>query len=471
MASSFKWVAACSILLLLAPLFSSQTVQSIADNAATGRTGVILLLSKTYSGRDDRANCDVQVNTSHASSGLVTISGADQSTTIDCSGTGLRCFSVTDVSVIIKFVKFVGNRAMFPQPTVPVAPTSHTASAASSDDVLRPTARAATTPTPDESFSQNRDRASFVSNSPASSRDILPTRLSGDLFGMHSFIPLESPAASVRSTSATVGAVQLPVPLAGGCILIQNGSSASIQDSSFSYCASSAVGGSIAIIFVTSVQVVRSTFTDSLVNVVNSSYLSQVVDNRMLRKRLSELTGMVKLPGGIGYGGALFVLPTYALGVSIIIKGCSFLRSQVLAVAGDYDFLFERVNISNMGVFMQGGAFAIFPPVVNKSSASDTGYTISITESSFTQCLVLNNAAAVPMNNFDVVMGGAISVVDMIPRNETDNAPVAIDFYPALSRVILEEVTFSGAFFNLHCMLGFQAIWLFRLSLHLDASR
>ena len=105
MASSFKWVAACSILLLLAPLFSSQTVQSIADNAATGRTGVILLLSKTYSGRDDRANCDVQVNTSHASSGLVTISGADQSTTIDCSGTGLRCFSVTDVSVIIKFVK------------------------------------------------------------------------------------------------------------------------------------------------------------------------------------------------------------------------------------------------------------------------------------------------------------------------------------------------------------------------------
>jgi hypothetical protein len=440
-----------AIVLLTAPLIFSQTVQDIVDSAGNSKSGIILLPSKTFNGRDDPANCNVQVNSSHALNGIVTISGSGESTTIDCSGTGMRCLSATGVSVIIRNVKFIGNRAMFPQPEIPAAPASHESND-SSDEVLQATRSGATTRAAtdtDTVLPTNLDRASSVrDDQAASSMGILPTPFSSNFFRMHPLLSSASPGASVSSDSAATTAADPVAPFAGGCILIYNVSSIIIQDSSFLNCASTAVGGSVAILLATSVQVARCTFTDSLVNVVNSSYLSLNLDNIMIKRRLSRLPGAIKLPGGAGYGGSLFVLSTSSPAASIVITRCSFLRSQVLAVSKSaYDFSLEP---GNSGSFLQGGAIAAFPPIVNKSSASSTGYSVSITESSFAQCLVLNTASTVPLDNFDVVMGGAISIIDSFPSfdfNSTDAQNfTGFEFYPLRSRVSLQEVTFSGMF-------------------------
>ena len=427
-------------MLLALPLACSQTVQGIADNAAVSKTGLILLPSKAFNGRDDPANCNVQINISHASNGLVTVSGVDQSTTIDCSGTGLRCFSVTGVSVIIQNVKFIGNRAMFPQPDIPAAPSSYESAVPSSDEAFERAHSTARTVF-DTELPNGIDRASFKSDNSMASHDDRHDPLSSSLFGMKAFLPRASGA------SPGAGAADPVVPLAGGCILIYKSDKVIIQDASFSNCASSAVGGSVAILSVTTVQVLRSTLTDSLVNVVNSSYLSQGLDKKILNEQLSKIPGVVKLPGGVGYGGSLFVVPTYSSGVSIVIKRCTFRRSQVLAVSKNmYDFSYDPLNA---GSFLQGGAIAAFPPVVNQSASNSTGYNLAILESSFTQCVVLNSAVIVPFGEYDVVMGGAISFTDTYPHFSSNNSkdPTdASDVYPFRSHITLQDVSFSSEF-------------------------
>ena len=233
------------------------------------------------------------------------------------------------------------------------------------------------------------------------------------------------------------------MPLAGGCVFIHNAANAVIQDSSFSNCASTAVGGSVAMIFVTTALILRSTFSDSLVHVVNSSFLSQPVDRIVFQRTLAQIQGVIKLPGGIGYGGAVLIIANYSSGVSISVSGCTFVRCQVLAMSDDYDFL---TTLNNSGIFLQGGAIAAFLPIVYKSGAADPGYVFSVSQSTFTQCILFCSSIRVPVANFDVAVGGAISVFDLIPDPIPQNVVVDRSFVLPPSRVILQDITLSGTF-------------------------
>jgi hypothetical protein len=236
-----------------------------------------------------------------------------------------------------------------------------------------------------------------------------------------------------------------PVPLAGGCVFIHNAANAVIQDSSFSNCASSAVGGSVAMIFVTTALILRSTFSDSLVHVVNSSFLSQPVDTIVFQRTLAQIQGVIKLPGGVGYGGAVLIIASYSSGVSISVSGCTFVRCQVLAMSDDYDF-FNSFNGNNSGIFLQGGAVAAFLPIVNKSGTADPGYVLTVSKSTFTQCILFCSSMLLPTVNFDVSVGGAISVFDLIPDPIPQNVRVDHSFVLPPSRVILQDITLSGTF-------------------------
>jgi cephalosporin hydroxylase len=236
------------------------------------------------------------------------------------------------------------------------------------------------------------------------------------------------------------------VPLAGGCVFIHNAANAVIQDSSFSNCASSAVGGSVAMIFVTAALILRSTFSDSLVHVVNSSFLSQPVDRIVFQRTLAQIQGQIKLPGGIGYGGAVLIIASYSSGVSLSVSGCTFVRCQVLALSDDYDF-FNSFNSNRSGIFLQGGAVAAFLPIVNKSSAADPGYVLTVSKSTFTQCILFCSSMLLPTVNFDVAVGGAISVFDSIPTDPfPENVRVDRSFVIPPSRVVLQDITLSGTF-------------------------
>ena len=207
-----------------------------------------------------------------------------------------------------------------------------------------------------------------------------------------------------------------------------------IQDSFFSNCASAAIGGSVAILNVLTVQITGCTFTDSLVNVVNAS---QLVNPSFQSEKDASL--FFSTGGGIGYGGAVFVAPKYASGVSMSISSCVFLRCQVLATANNYDFL-DSTGIEG-GAFLQGGAFAAGLPLHNKSSAADPGYMLSIAQTSFTQCMVLFSSNRLSRVSFDVTTGGAISVFDALPPH------LGLDYNAFIlppSRVVLQDLTFSG---------------------------
>ena len=218
-----------------------------------------------------------------------------------------------------------------------------------------------------------------------------------------------------------------------------------IQGSFFSNCASAAIGGSVAILNVLTVQITGCTFTDSLVNVVNAS---QLVNPSFQAEKDASL--FFSTGGGIGYGGAVFVAPRYASGVSMSISGCVFLRCQVLATLNNYDFLDSIfLNLTyprdpdryEGGAFLQGGAFAAGLPLHNKSSAADPGYMLSIAQTSFTQCMVLFSSNRLSRVQYDVTTGGAISVFDTVPPN------LPLDFSTFIlppSRVVLQDLTFSG---------------------------
>ena len=216
-----------------------------------------------------------------------------------------------------------------------------------------------------------------------------------------------------------------------------------IQGSFFSNCASAAIGGSVAILNVLTVQITGCTFTDSLVNVVNAS---QLVNPSFQAEKDASL--FFSTGGGIGYGGAVFVAPKYASGVSMSISGCVFLRCQVLATANNYDFsdsiylnlTYPPVSYEG-GAFLQGGAFAAGLPLHNKSSAADPGYMLSIAQTSFTQCMVLFSSNRLSRVQFDVTTGGAISVFDALPPH------LGLDYNAFIlppSRVVLQDLTFSG---------------------------
>jgi hypothetical protein len=229
-----------------------------------------------------------------------------------------------------------------------------------------------------------------------------------------------------------------PVPLAGGCILIHHAPTAIIEDSSFLNCASSAVGGSVAIIYSITVLISRSIFSDSLVNVVNASFLEQPVDRTFLRERLAEITGVQKLPGGLGYGGAVFIVPAMSPSVSISIATSTFVRCQVLAASDHFDFMSPSSISGNFsGMFLQGGAVAVFPLLVNMSH-DGAGYLLAMTSSTFTQCSVFCTSNGVPGANYDALIGGAVSVF------ESPAIPDLAGFVFPPSRVILQDVAFSG---------------------------
>ena len=197
----------------------------------------------------------------------------------------------------------------------------------------------------------------------------------------------------------------------------------------------------MAAIFVVDFEIARSTFSDSLVHVANASLLTQDVDPISLRFQLSSFLA-VKLSGGLGYGGSVFVAPLYELAASVSISSSNFLRSQVLASSNNYDFLVNS-DISENGMFLQGGALALLLPVQQKSIPSSSGYVVAITNSSFSQCLVLSTSEVIASSKFDIVMGGAISIFDFVPNiffNQTS--------FPAPSRVILQGLVFSGTFLS-----------------------
>lgn len=193
----------------------------------------------------------------------------------------------------------------------------------------------------------------------------------------------------------------------------------------------------MAAIFVVDFEIARSTFSDSLVHVANASLLTQDVDPISLRFQLSSFLA-VKLSGGLGYGGSVFVAPLYELAASVSISSSTFLRSQVLASSNNYDFLVNS-NIYENGMFLQGGALALLLPVQQKSIPSSSGYVVAITNSSFSQCLVLSTSEVIASSKFDIVMGGAISIFDFVYIQT---------IFPAPSRVILQGLVFSGTFLS-----------------------
>jgi hypothetical protein len=229
--------------------------------------------------------------------------------------------------------------------------------------------------------------------------------------------------------SSTVAALNIPV--AGGCILIFNSSSATMQDCSFSKCASSAVGGSVAMFLVTSAQFLRSKFIDSIVNVQNSAADIESDPDQIIQKATSSGSvftsiGNPAMQRTLGYGGALFISPKEVSGILISISDGEFLRCAVLT-----KFEIEAEN------FLQGGAVAAFLPFVNKSSAADKGYLVSITKSSFSQCTILHSSTTL-RNGLDVMSGGAVSVFEY--TSVTYNA----SFVLPPNRLILQNVKLSG---------------------------
>jgi hypothetical protein len=250
--------------------------------------------------------------------------------------------------------------------------------------------------------------------------------------------------SGVSFADAANRASEPPVPLAGGCILIHHAPTAIIEDSSFLNCASSAVGGSVAIIHSITVLISRSIFSDSLVNVVNSSFLEQPVDRTFLRERLAGITGIQKLPGGLGYGGAVFIVPApphpslMSPSVSISIVTSTFVRCQVLAASDHFDFMSPSSISGNFsGMFLQGGAVAVFPLLVNMSH-DGPGYLLAMKSSTFTQCSVFCTSNGVPGAGYDALIGGAVSVF------ESPAIPDLAGFAFPPSRVILQDVAFSG---------------------------
>ena len=165
--------------------------------------------------------------------------------------------------------------------------------------------------------------------------------------------------------------------------------------------------------------------------------LEVIADGALAAGVNDEARGFVG--GGVGYGGAVFVAPRFISGVSLSISDCVFLRCQVVATSNSYDFS-DFINASQ-AVFLQGGAFAAFLPIVNKSRTDDPGYLLSITSSSFSQCLVLFSSNRLSKVGYDVVCGGAISALDDLPTRES----VPNRFLLPLSRVVLQDLTFSGA--------------------------
>jgi hypothetical protein len=436
MAAFVICVAGCAIFLLLAPLAcSSQTVQDIINGAAP--VGAVSLPSKTFSGT---SNCNSHINASHSFSGVVSITGIDQTTTIDCSGTGLRCLSVVGVSVTIKRVKFIGNRAFFLQPTVPMSHASHAAysylATASHPPSQPPSDSKLSSHLDDKKFSSTLNSYNFQNQGASELPGMFRNRLSQlNFVSPSSKEHLRAAAASATSSRAFDSASRF-APIAGGCIFIYNSSSASILDSSFSNCASGAVGGSVAMILVITARISGSTFTDSLVNLLNTSEISDSVDEGILTQRIASLPGFENLGGGVGYGGSVFILPKFTFGVSITISNCNFLRSQVLATSDNYDFL-----DGNNGGFLLGGAFAAFLPMLNKSdvsNVSESGYSVVFERTSFTECQVLFATNRISALGYDVVMGGAIGIFDS-PQPSPN-----ISFFPAVSRVVLLDVQFSG---------------------------
>lgn len=259
----------------------------------------------------------------------------------------------------------------------------------------------------------------------------------------------EPALANAANSQGNPSELEPPVPLAGGCVFVHDAANATIQDSSFSNCASSAVGGSIALIHVTTALILRTIFSDSLVHVVNSSFLSQPVDRTLFNRTIAEIPGVVRLPGGVGYGGAVLIIASYSSGVTISVSGCTFVRCQVLAMSDDYDFFLRpfHVNGSDSGLLLQGGAIAAFLPIVNKSGTADPGYMFSVSKSTFTQCILLCTSVRVPIANFDVAVGGAISVFDLVPNNPfPQNISFDSSFILAPSRVVLQDITLSGKF-------------------------
>ena len=419
------WLAIYICLLAHFPLpCSFETVQSIIDKAAGGS---VSLPSQTFSGSQ---NCSSRVNASHAVNGVVTITGSS-GTTIDCSGTGLRCLSIFDVSVIVQGIKFVGNRAQFPPSSIQAAPSplpAHSPPFA---------AHASSEQNANREFSSNNGRASA---DPSSLPDVLFNRFSqlGSILPLHrTFRQPDTPSqlfSPPAHAAASVAAAPYSAPVAGGCIVFFNTSAATLQDCDFSNCASSAVGGSVAMFLVATVRVARSQFTDSLVNVAdNATYVDHDPDQIIARaKSLGAVFEAINL-GRFGYGGALFIAPKRAAGISISISDCAFSRCRVSAVASG--------NSAYNGTILQGGAFSAFLPVVNKSGPLDTGYLLSITRTSFKQCVASHSVSLLSRGTPDVVAGGAISVFDVgIPaKNESFILPP--------SRVIFQDMVLSGMSF------------------------
>jgi hypothetical protein len=423
------------ILLLTAPLAcTSQTLLTVQSIIGTAPRGNIQLPSRTFSGA---ANCGSKVNSSHAQNNLVSITGS-AGTTIDCSGTGLRCLYIANVSVVITNVIFIGNREMFPPTIIPVAPTPRAHTHSSSHDHSPP----------DSDFERG-----FASSAHRGSAD---STASNKIFDYHShpnslFPPIGTsyqPSGDTMQTfsahASSLAAVQ-NIPAAGGCILIFNSSSATVQDCSFSKCASSTVGGSAALFLVASAQFFRSKFIDSIVNVGNSAAdIQSDPDNIILKSQLSgSVFGTVGTTDGfnitqttLGYGGALFISPKEVSGILISISGCEFLRCAVLKGTD--------VEPTQKSIWLQGGAVAASLPFMKKSDASDQGYLLSITKSSFTQCVILHSATTL-RNILDLMTGGAVSVFeiyDAFAKNDTQANDAGFVLPP--NRVILQDVNLSG---------------------------
>jgi hypothetical protein len=425
---SFSRVVVVVLLLFTPPLIAAQSVQSFVDGA---QAGSISLPARTFRGKDDPANCNVQINSSHAFSGVVTIEGAmNLSTTIDCSATGMRCLAVSGVSVIIRRINFIGNRAMFPYPSVPAAPASP------SDAAAPPQHLGAPPPLSGQQLPANHPLAATgipLSRVPDIRSSFGPSASAG--FAPPAFARRGGAVAVTRDSAVAAVPDSGSVPLAGGCILIVNATSAALHDCLFSRCASAAVGGSVAALYVVGLEITRSTFSDSLVQVTNASRLAQDVDAALSIPRLSSFL-YVKVPGGLGYGGSVVFVPQFELGVSVSISGSTFTRSQVVASSNNYDF-FVNGDVSENGLFLQGGAIALFLPVQQKFLSSSSGYAVAITNSSFSQCLVLCTSEVIAAANFDIAMGGAISIFDFVDNELINLAPAS---------VILHNLVFSGTF-------------------------
>jgi hypothetical protein len=446
---SFSRVVVVALLLFTPPLIAAQSVQSFVDSA---QAGSISLPARTFRGKDNPANCNVQINSSHAFSGVVTIEGAmDLSTTIDCSATGMRCLAVSGVSVIIRRINFIGNRAMFPYPSVPVAPASPSDAAAPPQNLGAPPPLSgqqlpANHPPAANGIPLSRVpdiRSSFGSSASAGFAPPAFARRGGAVAATR-----DSAVAATRDSAVAAVPDSGSVPLAGGCILIFNATSAALHDCLFSRCASAAVGGSVAALFVVGLEITRSTFSDSLVQVANASRLAQDVDAALSIPRLSSFL-YVKLNGGLGYGGSVIFVPQFELGVSVSISGSTFMRSQVVATSNNYDFLVNG-DLSENGLFLQGGALALFLPVQQKFLSSSSGYAVAITNSSFSQCLVLCTSEVIAAANFDIAMGGAISIFDFV-----DKEPI----YLAPASVILHNLVFSGTFLPFSLVVCAHAIF------------